>query len=126
MPSPFSLVATVLGESVLRRGESVNFAPTVRVGDFQLGLAEDIDDASGMRMQRLSRANLMLFLTKEVTRSSFRFTLLNANTMPRQPRGDQTLGSYLRKAKIPKSAMKSPTGRATRRDAKIGNLRRRK
>ena len=36
-----------------RRSESVYFGPTVRVGDFELGLAEDIDDASGMRMHRL-------------------------------------------------------------------------
>ncbi len=46
--------------------------------------------------------------------------------MPRQPRSDQTLGSLLKKAKIPKRALKSATGRATRKDAKIGNLRKRK
>ena len=46
--------------------------------------------------------------------------------MPRKPRIDQTLGSYLKKAGIPKAAMKSPTGRATRKDAKIGTLAKRK
>src|SRR4029450_4483213 len=33
--------------------ESVHFAPPVRGCDFELGLAEDIDDASGMRMHGL-------------------------------------------------------------------------
>jgi hypothetical protein len=35
------------------RSESVHFGPTVRVRDFELGLAEDMYDASGMRMHRL-------------------------------------------------------------------------
>jgi hypothetical protein len=45
--------------------------------------------------------------------------------MPRQPRSDQTLETYLKKAGIPKKAMKSATGRATRKDAKIATLRKR-
>ena len=45
--------------------------------------------------------------------------------MPRKPRKDQTLGAYLKKAGIPKIAMKSATGRATRKDAKIETLRKR-
>ena len=45
--------------------------------------------------------------------------------MPRQPRSDQTLGAYLKKAGIPKEAIKSATGRATRKDARIANLRKR-
>jgi hypothetical protein len=35
------------------RRESVHFGPTVRVGDFELGVTENIDDASGMRMHWL-------------------------------------------------------------------------
>jgi hypothetical protein len=46
--------------------------------------------------------------------------------MSRRPRGDQTLGAYLKKAGIPKKAIKSPKGRRTRIDAKLGNLRKRK
>jgi len=46
--------------------------------------------------------------------------------MPRQPRSDQRLGAYLNKAGIPKKAMKSPKGHVTRKDAKIGTLRKRK
>ena len=42
--------------------------------------------------------------------------------MPRQPRSDHTLGAYLKKAGIPKEAMKSGSGRATRKDAKIATL----
>jgi hypothetical protein len=46
--------------------------------------------------------------------------------MSRQPRGDQTLGAYLKKGGVPKKAMKSPKGRRTRIDAKLENLRKRK
>lgn len=44
----------------------------------------------------------------------------------RQPRKDQTLGAYLKKAGVPKKALKSPTGRATRKDAKLATLQKRK
>ena len=46
--------------------------------------------------------------------------------MPRKSRGDQSLGAYLKKAGVPKAALKSPTGRVTRKDAKIETLRKRK
>ncbi len=43
-----------------------------------------------------------------------------------KPRSDQTPASYLKKAGIPKKALKSPKGRATRKDAKLSPLRKRK
>jgi hypothetical protein len=45
--------------------------------------------------------------------------------MARTPRKDQTLGSYLKKAGVAKQALKTPTGRTVRKDAKIATLRKR-
>ena len=45
--------------------------------------------------------------------------------MPRKTRKDASLGSALQKLGIKKEALKSATGRATRKDAKIGTLRKR-
>jgi hypothetical protein len=43
----------------------------------------------------------------------------------RKIRKDATLGAALKKLGIKKQVLKSPTGRATRKDAKIGTLRKR-
>lgn len=43
----------------------------------------------------------------------------------RKIRKDATLGTALKQLGIKKTALKSPTGRATRKDTKIGTLRKR-
>ena len=45
--------------------------------------------------------------------------------MARTPRKDQTLGSYLKKAGVAKKALKNPSGRTVRKDAKLGTLQKR-
>jgi len=45
--------------------------------------------------------------------------------MARAPRKDQTLATYLKKAGVSKKALKTPTGRTVRKDAKIATLRKR-